>query len=689
MDERAIRRDWARPDAVTIESLWVSLLGAPPLERLLAWPPDVFALTDRVLELSEAYRFVVAPPLGADTDAGVQTAAAAAVARQWWAWLDGLVLDAPPLLVECWSRVLAGASVTVDELAGGSPWSLCSALLALHAAADEACAGLGTATGAPPGPGRRFRGRARELLAETGSLSRVSPGVIRVLPRCRATTAGMSIHSLARHVCVRGTQVDVDWHRILSRPRGVTIAGAHANVVLLPWPLRIRAVDFHPVDYTLPHMDRAEFGFFQYDPRETLDLELVESVLCAAEDEAGGVDIVVLPEGAVVPSDIVPLESVLAEHGVWLLLAGVREAAPDRGQLGRNWVHIGVRQELVWRHARQHKHHRWCLDARQVSQYRLASSLDPGMRWWEAVDLPRRSLQIIDQGIMTVLPLVCEDLARMEPVADLVRAIAPSLVIALLLDGPQLASRWTSRYASVLADDPGSAVCTLTSYGMVRRCVPAGFEPSRVVALWKDASGGLTEVALDEGDHGVLITTNVTPTGSYTADGRYHAGALNVTLSGAHSLRAVPVPHRRQRPAARGGHLARELPPLDEREVTKATSWAESVAEAALRSGAEVWGVIDDALDRRWRDELGLPRPSRLFEESVAALREQLPDHPSPVTVLEAAERLRDSADPAAIVTGTLLTIALEQRLLTEVRTGRLDPEELSAWHRADAVLGT
>jgi hypothetical protein len=48
-------------------------------------------------------------------------------------------------------------------------------------------------------------------------------------------------------------------------------------------------------------------------------------------------------------------------------------------------------------------------------------------------------------------------------------AIGPNLVIALLMDGPQLENRWPARYATVLAEDPGSAVLTVTSLGMVRR----------------------------------------------------------------------------------------------------------------------------------------------------------------------------------------------------------------------------
>ena len=89
--------------------------------------------------------------------------------------------------------------------------------------------------------------------------------------------------------------------------------------------------------------------------------------------------------------------------------------------------------------------------------------------------MPRRSIQFLELGGgITIVAVVCEDLARLDAVADLLRTVGPTLVLTVLLDGPQLASRWTARYASVLADDPGSAVLTLTSFGMVERSRPGG-----------------------------------------------------------------------------------------------------------------------------------------------------------------------------------------------------------------------
>jgi hypothetical protein len=403
-------------------------------------------------------------------------------------------------------------------------------------------------------------------------------------------------------------------------------------------------------------------------------------VLRAAIDEGGTVDIVVLPECALVPNEIAPLEELLSRYGVWSLITGVREPASNGG-LGANWVHVGVRQEVVWRHAVQHKHHRWRLDGRQISQYHLGGVLSPQMNWWEAVGIPRRSLEIIDEGAVVLSTLVCEDLARLEPVADLVRSIGPSIVITLLLDGPQLSSRWTARYASVLADDPGCAVVTLTSYGMAQRCRPPHCTPSGVVALWKDPSGELTEISLEPGADAILVATHVTIGSSVTADGRKHLGSSRtISLAGAQSIYAERAPVPGARNVGPAWVSAKGLRELNEREVSKATSWAEAAAEAVVADTESLEPLLVMATTNDWRERLGLPRPSRLFVHAIDALRSELPATPSIEDLRVAATRLRRSTNPAAVITGMLVDIALEQRLIAEVAAGRLQPQVLDVF---------
>lgn len=77
--------------------------------------------------------------------------------------------------------------------------------------------------------------------------------------------------------------------------------------------------------------------------------------------------------------------------------------------------------------------------------------------------------------------------------------------------------------ASVLADDPGSSVLTVTSLGLSKRSVRRGFgekDRNRVVALWKDQTTGWKEIELPEGYDGVVLTVSATRHEELTSDGR-------------------------------------------------------------------------------------------------------------------------------------------------------------------------
>ena len=264
----------------------------------------------------------------------------------------------------------------------------------------------------------------------------------------------------------------------------------HSNLLLLPWPLRVRESDFRPLEGSVHKPGKEPFGFFKFAPSEKLDLDLVSRLIVAARDEVDSVDVVLLPENAVAESEIDELEAMLDHHGVVALWTGVRQRSP--GQLPGNWVHMSCSPRLEkgaglpsttgeqWFHFRQNKNHRWSLDERQIDQYHLGGALHPHIRWWEAMDVPRRAVQFFETGDgITLVSLVCEDLAQIDDVADVVRSVGPTMIYTPVLDGPQLSSRWAARYASVLADDPGSAVVTLTSYGMALRSRPHGRDLQR------------------------------------------------------------------------------------------------------------------------------------------------------------------------------------------------------------------
>jgi hypothetical protein len=465
----------------------------------------------------------------------------------------------------------------------------------------------------------RYRARARELLARTGSLSRIPAHLVRVLPKAGTPACGSSARVLSRYAAVQVPGVEARWHKAPVHGLSTRPGAQKLNYLLLPWPLRIRESDFRPVAGPLQRLADDPFGFFEFAPSERLDLDLADRTLAAARDRAGVIDVVILPESAVAHSEIDGLEALLARHEVSALVTGVREHPEQPGRFPGNWVHIGVSVGGQWTHIRQSKHHRWSLDDAQLAQYHLAGALHPHIRWWEAMEVPRRSVQFVDLGgAVTLTSLVCEDLAQADEVASIIRAVGPTIVVTPLLDGPQLSSRWGARYAGVLADDPGSAVLTLTSFGMTQRCRPPGRSPSRVVALWKGHGQLAREIPLDHDAHAILLSATVGRSIRRSFDGRRprHEGS---EFSGV-SFCQIRASSMRTQP-----HRASLGPPqrlrLTADELTILTSWAEAFAEGLAFAPASIDALAADALSgASWRQELRVCGPSPLLRHSVEGI---------------------------------------------------------------------
>jgi hypothetical protein len=442
-----------------------------------------------------------------------------------------------------------------------------------------------------------------------------------------------------------------------ARHAGTDLRSEYANLLLLPWPLEVKASDFHPLDDSVQRPTKEPFAFFEFAPARGLDFDLLDRVLLSAREDAGSVDVVVLPECAVDESEIDELEALLQQHGVVSLVAGVRRSSAQSGSAPGNWVHMSFNprlekgsppseQQPPWFRIRQNKHHRWSLDESQIYQYHLGGVLHPGVRWWEAMEIPRRAIEFVEVAELTLVSLVCEDLAQHDDIAELVRSVGPTIVFAVLLDGPQLASRWTARYASVLADDPGSAVLTLTSFGMVERSRPHRREVSPIVALSRDPARGSREIPLEAGAQGVLLTVCMARTTRRSADGRRPVDngthAFDVAV---HQVRASTT--RRERTPRRPGPPADR--PLDVEDLTVLTAWAEAAAEALAHAPERAADVVADArAGAGWRPVIGLPEPSEHVSAAIDCLASAvgaaspLADAPSLKAMISA---LRD--DPA------------------------------------------
>jgi hypothetical protein len=415
-----------------------------------------------------------------------------------------------------------------------------------------------------------------------------------------------------------------------ARHRGRDLRSEYATLLLLPWPLHVRASDFQPVEGSVQRLSKDPYGFFEFAPAEGLDLDLLDRVLVAARQEAGGVDVVMLPESAIDARELDDLETLLDAHGVIMLQAGVREPTGASGEFPSNWLHIGVNPGLEkggpmpsegrqpWFHLRQNKHHRWSLDETQVEQYHIGGALHPHVRWWEAMDVPRKAIQFVEVAEMVLVALVCEDLAQNDEIAQLIRSVGPTGVNVGLLDGPQLASRWAARYASVLADDPGSAVLTLTSFGMVERSRPEGREASRVIALWKDPTRGVREIPLEPGSQAVLLTVCMDRAPRFSADRRWPVDNSTSCYNTAVQQIRAATPGSGLTPSPL---TASAKPALESEELTVLTAWAEGVSEASAYAPQRIDALLTQARSgAAWRGKLGLPEPSPQLSEALDSL---------------------------------------------------------------------
>jgi hypothetical protein len=613
----------------TPASVWYAASGGPITDRLLEWPADVFALTAVVLARAEGFRFALSVdqwPRRQRTDWAQVVAEAA---RSWSTWAEDRRGSVPDLVATEWGIFRERTDEPLERLAAGGDPRLNEALLTLHAVADEACAGLGVALDSSDALGCVYRARGRELLARTGSLARISTRFLRVFPK--VSTAPLGRPAFSRYACVVDPCVDARWHKMPTRHRGTGLQSEYATLLLLPWPLEVRASDFRPVPGSVGREQKNPFGFFEFAPPETLDLDLLDRVLVAAREEAGSVDVVILPESAVEEREIDDLEALLDAHGVAYFQTGIRQPIRQPGQFPANWLHVGVNAALEkgrplssegrqpWFHLRQNKHHRWMLDQSQVDQYHLGGALHPHIRWWEAMQVPRMAMQFVEVAELVLVSLICQDLAdQNDKIAQLIRSVGPNLVLSVLLDGPQLSSRWSARYASVLADDPGSAVLTLAPLGMVERSRPPGRDASRVIALWKDATGRVQEIALERGAHAVLLTMVMDRATRYTADRRWPAdNGTSCSSAAVYQVRA----------AASGSGLPpgpatqSTEPALNSDELTILTCWAEGMSEAAAYAPDRVDALLAEArAGATWRSGLGLPELSPRLAEAMESL---------------------------------------------------------------------
>lgn len=546
----------------------------------ITWPPDVFALTSLLLERTGGYIFTVSPPqpwpdiLNWHENLQVQS-------EDWHKWLLGLSKSKPGLLKECIDTIRRYASeITIENIVelvsiNGEPkpaagmdqdktWELCKAIITLHVLADEACAGLGIPGVNSP---QKYLGKsetelasdkkalftlANMLLTHTGSLSLLPVNQVRVLPKLAKPSSGLTLRSVSHYVTAHQTEVDILWRTMpWSNLDENTI-----NILIVPWPDKFEANWFQPSGYITKRKSAESVRYFNYLGPRDMDFspDMLLSLIASAGKSVNRIHMIVFPELALTEKNLKTLLKALDQlprDMIPMVLTGVRSEQVNPQELGQNSIVLSTYFAGKWYQMKQNKHHRWKLDERQIQQYNLGAVLAGNRDWWEAINISRRQLSVLaPNNWLTLCPLICEDLARLEPVSEIIRGIGPTLLIALLLDGPQLQGRWPGRYASVLADDPGTSVLTVSALGLTERSIPPknvdGNQTSRKIALWKDPLHGWEDIDLAQGANAVVLTATAHWIEKNSADGRSdNKTSASFVFQGVHQISIEKTPSKR------------------------------------------------------------------------------------------------------------------------------------------------
>lgn len=541
------------------------------------WPPDVFAVTATMVEQSGCYarpRFVGWTQGNLFIDENhLQTVRD--TAKEWQ-----VSSDVPNEVARRWQILQdhGDAEVTAESETAHQWWD---AAIMLMLIADQACAGMGFVDTTAVVSGVTNLGqnsfatvvlnqyekviRAKALRQAPESLALPNPSKslclmvprseVCVQPKTMTVQAGCTLRSLTHHLALLPGfgEVETEW-----------FIGVHSksdpddralNLLLIPFPYLVRDGCFSASGHCAGSAgskwydgDGSKSRFFSVNQNwlgagsaRLMADELTRFILdliLQAEDGIRDVHGVVLPELALHRPLAERIARSLSVHRK--LEFFVCGTASDEKDKNKNSVFTSIfspsGEPTNWEQA---KHHRWKLERHQIIRYRLDDVLNPDFDWWEQIDVsPRQCNFYVFRHGACLAALVCEDLARIDPVQNVIRAVGPNLVIALLMDGPQKEWRWSGRYATVLADDPGSSVLTLTSLGLIRRSAQAGQPADRGIGLWKEAGGSKAqELDLPEGVHALLLTTWPVWETKFSLDGRSdQAGTAKYSLTGVRNV---------------------------------------------------------------------------------------------------------------------------------------------------------
>jgi hypothetical protein len=495
------------------------------------WPPDLFAVAATLVNLSGCYarpRYLC----GLGDECAFDVAYRKSVEDLGEKYGERMI---PPDLQALWD-VLREEPWRIHGGENRRRWW--DAAMQLLAIADHACVGAGFA--AEQGRDSSTALRIFEALkaeAKSGKSDlpylpnslcfSVPPETACVQPKTRTPQIGCTLRSLSHNLALLPAIGDVKTYWRYGT-NAVDDSDEPLNMLLIPFPYEIRGDSF----VALPsdeEGDSPRAGFFDVH-QKWLDgvtprafANFVRKLIKAGRREVQDIHAVVLPEAALEQQFANDVANLLRrEDKLEIFISGVVDLKRSVSR-NRTFSMLFEKGEPLaqWR---QSKHHRWKLDEHQVHRYNLGHVLGKRRSWWENIDVGGRECYFyVFRNGASMAVLICEDLARIDPVQNVVRAVGPNLVVALLMDGPQLEQRWPARYATVLADDPGSAVLTLTSLGLIRRSNMPSEKGKRTIALWKETLGSSREIELPDGCLSLVMTLSPSKEENVTNDGRSDA----------------------------------------------------------------------------------------------------------------------------------------------------------------------
>lgn len=563
-----------------------------------SYPPDMFAVCGYILEKSGAYQSLT-PGGESSFDGGRRgliffseniNKELSSVAEEWRS--NDSFGQVPKKVTELWEalgKCLDSEIYDTDDLdepesgPRGSRFEKWGEhALKLLVIADEACAGFGYKTlneGTEAEAswifyqynvmlGQRLRapkpavdGHVKGAAALPSITICAHPGVVCVQPKSRTPSVGSSFRNLSHNLALLppASFMRTAWH-MGNLGSAKNEDDGPLNILLIPYPYTLKPSWFASKQIVFPSSvqgDEKPWGWFtlkqgwlgegQSDDvikqkREDI-INFTLGLIAQAASQCGEIHAVVFPEFSLdwLTYDELTKKVVSQFKSIEFFISGSRNNCYE--QAGNVVLSTIVSKEAT--DARfsvsRKKHHRWRVEEEQIRTYALASQLDPRSLWWESIALKRREIYVHPfRTSSTFTAMICEDLARSDPAHPVLRSIGPNLVFVLLMDGPQLAVRWPARYATVLSEDPGSSVLTLTSLGLIERANRQRKEKTRSISLWSDDTGRVIPLECPEGHHGVVVNIAGVRATEYTLDNRVNKDTRAWRYFGHQPVKFVP-----------------------------------------------------------------------------------------------------------------------------------------------------